>query len=285
MLDLKIGRSNKLAEFARADLINYQKIKKFILKQMYVCSFLSKSEDSKMLTQSILQELLRGTDNTQLNTQEISKIPFEYIRQACFLPTPEADEDYGEEAINEQNNLLHRTYMSKQAERYEQLLKLYVGQIKSGHTKITILRRQHKLMKESGVSRSVEELDQSTREERLTEGQTIMNMIDYGGVVPERENLPYYLISIRWFTRWQKYTGCFHVEDDDDEDDDQGMQTTKDSSKIILGEYPGEINSDREMRDLCSKVDEKTIAPEEDFYCHYYLKAGKKENQDYRVVD
>ena len=42
MLDLKIGRSNKLAEFARADLINYQKIKKFILKQMYVCAFLSK---------------------------------------------------------------------------------------------------------------------------------------------------------------------------------------------------------------------------------------------------
>ena len=50
MLDLKIGRSNKLAEFARADLINYQKIKKFILKQMYVCAFLSKMEDSKMLT-------------------------------------------------------------------------------------------------------------------------------------------------------------------------------------------------------------------------------------------
>lgn len=50
MLDLKIGRSNKLAEFARADLINYQKIKKFILKQMYVCALLSKSEDSKMLT-------------------------------------------------------------------------------------------------------------------------------------------------------------------------------------------------------------------------------------------
>lgn len=141
MLDLKIGRSNKLAEFARADLINYQKIKKFILKQMYVCAFLSKSEDSKMLTCSILQELLRGTDNTQLTSQEVSKIPFEYIRQVCFLSTPEADEDYGEEAIIEQNNLLHRTYAQKQAERYEQLLKLYVGQIKSGHTKISILRR------------------------------------------------------------------------------------------------------------------------------------------------
>ena len=86
------------------------------------------------------------------------------------MPTPEADEDYGEEAIVEQNNILHRNYKEKQSERYEQLLKLYVGQIKSGHTKISILRRQHKLMKESGVSRSVEELDQSTREERITEG-------------------------------------------------------------------------------------------------------------------
>ena len=44
------------------------------------------------------------------------------------------------------------------------------------------------------------------------------------------------------------------------------MQTTKDSSEIILGEYPGEINSEREMRDLCSRVDDKMIAPAEDFY-------------------
>ena len=96
-----------------------------------------------------------------------------------------------------------------------------------------------------------------------------MNMIDYGGVIPERENLPYYLVSMRWFTRWQKYTGCFKVEDE--EETEQGVKTTKDSSKVILGEYPGEINSDREMRDLCIKVNEKTIVPEEDFYCHYYL--------------
>ena len=91
-----------------------------------------------------------------------------------------------------------------------------------------------------------------------------MEMIEYGGVIPERENLPYYLISIRWFTRWQKYTGCFKVEDDEEEND-------RGSSKVILGEYPGEINSDREMRDLCIRVNEKIIAPEEDFYCHYYL--------------
>ena len=39
------------------------------------------------------------------------------------------------------------------------------------------------------------------------------------------------------------------------------------------------------MRDLCVRVNEKTIVPEEDFYCNYYLQAGKKENQDYRVVD
>ena len=66
MLDLKIGRSSKVAEFARVDFLNYQKIKKFILKQMYVCALLCQAEDSKMLTQSILQELLNGVDNTQL---------------------------------------------------------------------------------------------------------------------------------------------------------------------------------------------------------------------------
>lgn len=68
------------------------------------------------------------------------------------------------------------------------------------------------------------------------------------------------------------------MEDDDEEETDRGAQSSKDKSKVILGEYPGEINSDREMRELCIKVNEKIIAPEEDFYCNYYLQAGKKEN-------
>ena len=43
-------------------------------------------------------------------------------------------------------------------------------------------------------------------------------MIEFGSVVPERENLTYYVINIQWFHRWQKYTGCFKY---DEEDEDQ----------------------------------------------------------------
>ena len=45
-------------------------------------------------------------------------------------------------------------------------------------------------------------------------------MIQFGSVVPERESQPYFIISQAWFTRWQKYTGCFKVEDGSDDEDD-----------------------------------------------------------------
>ena len=32
-------------------------------------------------------------------------------------------------------------------------------------------------------------------------------------VVPEQENLPYYIISMAWFNNWQAYTGCQEQED------------------------------------------------------------------------
>ena len=66
-------------------------------------------------------------------------------------------------------------------------------------------------------------------------------MIDFGSVVPERENLPFYLITRQWLNRWQKYTGCYKV--DDEEGNHPGLPT-KDPAKLVLGEYPGEINMD-----------------------------------------
>lgn len=42
-------------------------------------------------------------------------------------------------------------------------------------------------------------------------------MIQFGSVVPERENLAYYVIQIQWFHRWQKYTGCYKYDEDEDE--------------------------------------------------------------------
>ena len=41
-----------------------------------------------------------------------------------------------------------------------------------------------------------------------------MQFINYGGVVPERANLLYFIISMDWFVKWQKYTGCFRTEGD-----------------------------------------------------------------------
>ena len=71
-------------------------------------------------------------------------------------------------------------------------------------------------------------------------------MIEFGAVVPERENLPYYLISMKWFMRWQKYTGCFKVDSEEEDD----VLPTKDKSKLVLGEYPGEINPTKEVKEI-----------------------------------
>ena len=54
-------------------------------------------------------------------------------------------------------------------------------------------------------------LDQRSRQEIVQEGEQISQMIQFGSVVPERESQPYFIISQAWFTRWQKYTGCFKV--------------------------------------------------------------------------
>ena len=92
-----------------------------------------------------------------------------------------------------------------------------------------------------------------------------MQIIDFGGVVPERENLPYYLISMRWFLRWQKYTGCFKVESDSDDD----VLPVKDKSKLVLGDFPGEINTTKEVNDFAHIGDQRSrqdfMLPADDF--------------------
>ena len=74
------------------------------------------------------------------------------------------------------------------------------------------------LMKSQRKSPSVV-IDGRAREELIEEGEQISQMLQFGSVVPEREALPFFLISQHWFTKWQKYTGCFKVEDDDEEND------------------------------------------------------------------
>ena len=86
-------------------------------------------------------------------------------------------------------------------------------------------------------------------------------MIEFGSVVPERENLPFYMISMPWYTRWQRYTGCMKVQDISDSDDEDAVlgrsrkgagradQTkSKDRSKVLLGDHPGVINGDKDLK-------------------------------------
>ena len=55
------------------------------------------------------------------------------------------------------------------------------------------------------------------REDRISEGERVTEIIEFGSVIPEREDLPYYIVSMAWFQRWQKYTGCLKVQAEEDE--------------------------------------------------------------------
>ena len=104
-------------------------------------------------------------------------------------------------------------------------------------------------------------------------------MIQFGSVVPERESQPYFIISQAWFTRWQKYTGCFKVEDgSDDEDDD--VFPSKDKSGIVLGPYPSSINESFDIKNIAVPVRD-VMYPADDIYGEFYLKSSAKEGKDF----
>lgn len=105
-------------------------------------------------------------------------------------------------------------------------------------------------------------------------------MIENSSVVPERENLPYYLISIGWYNKWQKYTGCFKVEQDDED-----MEDESNTDSMILGDHPGEINPERDVKALSKETHKRIMASNDDYYGKFYLADGKKEDQDFKVID
>ena len=100
-------------------------------------------------------------------------------------------------------------------------------------------------------------------------------MIDYGSVVPERENLPYYVIPMQWLNRWQKYTGCYKF---DEEEESDRVLKTKDLAKLILGPYPGEINTERDLKNLMVDTRHKVFISDENYFGSNYIKNGKKED-------
>ena len=61
-------------------------VKKVALKNMFVCAHNSDDEGTQRMTESIIAELLAGVDVSLLSSKEMQKVPFDYIRQVCFLP-------------------------------------------------------------------------------------------------------------------------------------------------------------------------------------------------------
>ena len=153
---------------------------------------------------------------------------------------------------------------------------LFALPFKSNFTRLQV---DNKLKK---AQKAGEDLDPSTHEERIQEGEEILQMIQFGSVIPERENLPYYIIGIDWFNRWQRYTGCFKVKDVSSSEDEDAVlgrskknrkdkqNGTKDKSKLQLGEHPGHINPTREIAKFLMKLDVSVTLPRNDFYGNHY---------------
>lgn len=75
------------------------------------------------------------------------------------------------------------------------------------------------------------------------------------------------MIAQKWFTKWQKYTGCFKVDDDDDDDAEDEVFPSKDKSDIVLGTYPGAINETIDLKSIGASTD--VLAPKEDIYGNF----------------
>ena len=56
-----------------------------------------------------------------------------------------------------------------------------------------------------------------------------MQLIEFASVIPERDNLRYYVLSMKWFRRWQEYT---MVEAVTDNDESKSTTVTRDSIAV-----------------------------------------------------
>ena len=138
----------------------------------------------------------------------------------CFLAPAEANNEaeYGDEMIAEESNKLILTYQQLQAKRYRQRMDLMAISYQENYRRLEVNNKVIASRKQGATNP-----DESTHEQLIQEGEEIMQAIEFGSVVPERENLPYYIISMKWFTKWQKYTGCLKVVDAIDDDDEDAV--------------------------------------------------------------
>jgi len=76
-----------------------------------------------------------------------------------------------------------------------------------------------------------------------------MQLIEFASVIPERDNLRYYVLSMKWFRRWQEYTMVETVTDNDDSKSTRDSLAVDRSMSSSLGpgrserRGPGPINS------------------------------------------
>lgn len=190
MLDKHVGRAGKLSSFSQQDMYNYAMVKRRTLKLMYCCARNSNDPDSKGIIPSIVAELEAGSDCSQLTAADMQAAPFDYIRQVCMLPASAADQqDYGEEAVVAENKRLLRAFQAHQAKRYRQQLELFASAMNAPYV-------------QKAASETASAQQDASREELIAEGEQVSQMIQFSSVVPERENLPYYIISMGWYQRW-----------------------------------------------------------------------------------
>ena len=93
-------------------------------------------------------------------------------------------------------------YKKQLIKRYGQKMKLIARKVNQHYIQRAVLNRQK-------INNT---LDGRSEKEIRAEGQQISNLVAMGSVVPEREDLAFYIITIGWWKRWQKYTGCFQLD-------------------------------------------------------------------------
>lgn len=108
-----------------------------------------------------------------------------------------------------------------------------------------------------------------------------------------RSNKPMYILSMKWFRKWKKYTYFHHITGDHS-DKNEEMDTVnneiidsltsdeEEEQEELKHSHPGNIDQD----DLLEIETETFLDPEENFnYNNDVLKKGLEENKDYIIVN
>ena len=234
-----------------------KKLRSRHLRHLYTCLYWEKSRDKEVL-KNVVEELF-STDLSQLTDEERAKVPPEYIKQLCFI-------DDSTTPISNQE--LQSKYKSFLIKRLEQKCQLDAYRAKDGYLWADATKRLKKRAQQS------KKPDHRNEAQIVEEGKKVTELLQMSSVVPEQENLPYYIISMAWFKDWQAYTGCQEQEDSDEQEE-----------PALAKNYPGPVNQDKQLVAILDLKRDGKIQYDQDFFDGWHLKRGTKEDQHYKVVD